>query len=79
MNFVYDPENAARITEFVQYISPVEGVQEVLQAKGGDAAALANNTLIFPDEETLSRVVTFGELSAEDEIEIQKRFNDITG
>ncbi len=79
MNFVYDPENAARITEFVQYISPVKGVQEILKAKGGDAAALANNTLIFPDEETLSRVVTFGELSAEDEIEIQKRFNDITG
>ena len=46
---------------------------------GGDSAALANNTLIFPDEETLSRVVTFGELSAEDEIEVQKRFNDITG
>jgi spermidine/putrescine transport system substrate-binding protein len=79
MNFVYDPENAARITEFVQYISPVQGVQEVLEAKGGDAAALANNPLIFPDEETLSRVVTFGELSAEDEIEVQKRFNDITG
>lgn len=79
MNFVYDPENAARITEFVQYISPVQGVQEVLEAKGGDAAALANNPLIFPDEETLSRVVTFNELSAKDEIEIQKRFNDITG
>ncbi|WP_421120266.1 PotD/PotF family extracellular solute-binding protein [Aquihabitans daechungensis] len=79
MNFVYDPENAARITEFVQYISPVEGVQEVLEAKGGDAAALANNNLIFPDDETLSRVVTFKELSVEDEIEVQKRFNDITG
>lgn len=79
MNFVYDPENAARITEFVQYISPVQGVKEVLEAKGGDAAALANNPLIFPDDETLSRVVTFGELSAEDEIEVQKRFNDITG
>jgi spermidine/putrescine transport system substrate-binding protein len=79
MNFVYDPENAARITEFVQYISPVEGVKEVLEGQGGDAAALANNPLIFPDDETLSRVVTFKELSAEDEIEVQKRFNDITG
>ena len=27
MDFVYDPENAARITEYVQYISPVKGVQ----------------------------------------------------
>ena len=32
MNYVYDPENAARITEYVGYISPVEGVQEILAA-----------------------------------------------
>ena len=34
MNYVYDPENAARITEWVQYISPVKGVQEALEARG---------------------------------------------
>lgn len=79
MNYVYDPENAAQITEFVQYISPVDGVKEVLEAKGGDSAKLANNPLIFPDADTLSRVVVFGDQSQEDQIATQAAFNDITG
>lgn len=79
MNFVYDPENAARITEWVGYISPVDGVKEVLLAKGGDAADLATDPLVFPDEKTLERLVVFGTMSQDDEIAIQTRFNDITG
>ena len=79
MDFVYDPENAARITEWVQYIPPVKGVREVLEKKGGDAAALAENPLLFPDDETNERLTVFGELEQEDEIEVQQRFNDITG
>lgn len=79
MNFVYDPENAARISEYVQFMSPVKGVKEALLAKGGDAAALAENPLIFPDEQTTARLKVFGELSQEDEIAVQSRFNDITG
>ena len=79
MNYVYDPENAARITEFVQYLSPVKGVKEVLEAKGGDAAALAANPLIFPDEATEKRLQVFGEMSQDQEIAAQTRFNDITG
>ncbi|MEZ5178781.1 MAG: extracellular solute-binding protein [Acidimicrobiales bacterium] len=79
MDFVYDPENAARITEWVQYIPPVKGVREVLEKKGGDAAALADNPLLFPDEETTKRLSVFAELDQDTEIEVQKRFNDITG
>ena len=36
MNYVYDPVNAARITAEVQYIPPVQGVQEVYASEGGD-------------------------------------------
>lgn len=79
MNFVYDPENAARITEWVQYISPVKGVREVLEKAGGDSAALANNPQVFPDDATLARLKVFGEVDEKDEIDIQSRFNDITG
>lgn len=79
MNFVYDPENAARITEFVQYLSPVKGVREVLEAKGGDAAKLADSPLLFPDDATLARLKVFGELTQDDEVAIQTQFNDITG
>ena len=30
MNFVYEPEVAAKIAAYVNYISPVKGVKEVL-------------------------------------------------
>jgi len=51
MNYVYQPENMAQIVEWVNYISPVEGVKEILRKKD---PALANNELIFPTEEFLA-------------------------
>jgi spermidine/putrescine transport system substrate-binding protein len=79
MNYVYEPENAARITEWVQYISPVKGVKEILIDAGGEAAELAANPLVFPNEATEARLKVFGELGPEDEQAVQKRFNEITG
>lgn len=79
MNFVYDPENAARITSWVQYISPVKGVKDVLIANGGEDAELAENVLLFPDAATNERLKVFGELEQDDEIAVQTRFNEITG
>ena len=52
MDFVYDPVNAARITAYVQYVSPVVGVRDELVKLGGDAAALADSPLLFPDDAT---------------------------
>jgi spermidine/putrescine transport system substrate-binding protein len=48
MNYVYDPKNQAQITEYVNYVSPVSGVKEVLARKD---PALANNDLVFPSDE----------------------------
>jgi spermidine/putrescine transport system substrate-binding protein len=79
MNFVYDPENAARITEWVGYLSPVKGVREILLEGGEDSVAIAEDPLVFPDEETQARLRVFGPLDQADEIAIQTRFNDITG
>jgi spermidine/putrescine transport system substrate-binding protein len=79
MNYVYDPENAAKITAWVQYISPVKGVKEALIAQGEEGAALAESPLLFPDEETLSNVKVFGELEQQDDVDVQTRFNEITG
>jgi spermidine/putrescine transport system substrate-binding protein len=56
MNYVYDPQVAAKIAAYVNYISPVEGVKEVLLKQD---PKLANNPLIFPDEDTLSKVKIF--------------------
>jgi spermidine/putrescine transport system substrate-binding protein len=47
-DFVYDPAVQADISEYVQYVTPVKGVQEVLAQKDPEAG---NSQLIFPDEE----------------------------
>ncbi len=48
MNFVYQPEVAADITEYVEYISPVDGVKPILEKRGSD---LAKSEIVFPSEQ----------------------------
>ncbi|HEX5763845.1 MAG TPA: extracellular solute-binding protein [Solirubrobacterales bacterium] len=48
MDFVYRPEVAADITEYVEYISPVEGVKDILKKRGSE---LAESEIVFPTEE----------------------------
>lgn len=56
MNFVYEPEIAAQIAAYVNYISPVKGADQVLLESDPE---IANNTLIFPTEEMLANVRIF--------------------
>jgi spermidine/putrescine transport system substrate-binding protein len=56
MNFVYDPKIAAKIAAYVNYVTPVKGAKE--EAAKIDPK-LAENPLIFPDDDTLSKVVIF--------------------
>lgn len=79
MNFVYDPVNAAQITAAVQFISPVQGVQEELRKMGGDAAALADSPYLFPDEATQERLHTFANLSDDEEAKMDEEFSTISG
>ena len=48
MDFVYQPEVAADITEYVTYVSPVDGVRDLLANRDPQ---LAKDQLIFPTEE----------------------------
>lgn len=48
MEYVYRPENMAQIVEWVNYMSPVEGVRPILEKRD---PALGSNQLIFPSEE----------------------------
>ena len=48
MNFVYQPEIAANITEYVEYISPVEGVKDILENRDSE---LAESKKVFQTEE----------------------------
>jgi len=77
MNWVYEPAEAARIAAAVQYISPVEGVQQIL-AKDPAIQALAENPLMFPDAAMQKRLHSFGPLSAKEEERWEARFAEIT-
>jgi spermidine/putrescine transport system substrate-binding protein len=73
MNYVYEPEIAARITNYVAAISPVAGVQDLVDRK------LAENSLVFPDEATRKRLVSTVDLSPADERQMNERFAAATG
>jgi spermidine/putrescine transport system substrate-binding protein len=51
LNFAYTPENAAKITDYVQYVTPVNGVRPILQKID---PPVANDPKIFPTEEEIA-------------------------
>lgn len=79
MDFVYEPETAARIAEFVGYISPVAGVREIFEAGDDFQKSLAESPLLFPDDETNARLRVFASLGEEEEAAFDERFADIIG
>ena len=76
IDFVYRPEVQADIAEYVNYICPVEGVQEILAERSPE---LANNQLIFPDDETLEKAFIFRQLKPDEEREIDEAFQKVIG
>jgi spermidine/putrescine transport system substrate-binding protein len=80
MNWVYDPVNAARIAAYVGYMSPVDGVRDILAASTDDfEKSLAENELMFPSAETLANTDSWGRLSDEVEAQFDERFSGIVG
>lgn len=64
INYYYDPVNAAELAAWVNYVTPVVGAKE--EAMKIDPA-LADNQLIFPSEETLSKTHAFRGLTGQEE------------
>jgi spermidine/putrescine transport system substrate-binding protein len=77
LNWVYQPVEAARIAAAVQYISPVQGVREIL-AQDAATAELARSPLMFPDAGMQQRLHSFGPLSEAEEARWEERFARIT-
>ena len=69
MNFFYDPKVAAMLAVGIGYISPVDGVREEALKLDPDSA---NNPLIFPDDDVLSRVVQFDSAALNNETYIER-------
>ena len=76
MNFCYDPVQAALITQYVQYLSPVKGVRDELAKLDPE---LAENPLLFPDDATNARLRSFATLSEDVEARFDEEFSAITG
>ena len=74
MNYYYEPEIAAEVAAWVNYITPVEGAKEAMEAIDPE---LAENQLIFPNEETLSTVKMFRTLSSAEEQEFGALFQAV--
>jgi len=75
MNFVYEPEVQANIAEYVNYVTPVEGVKEVLAKRDPE---LASNQLIFPSSsftKNCSATPVFE--SEEEELKVIKAFDAV--
>jgi spermidine/putrescine transport system substrate-binding protein len=64
MNYYYEPEVAAEVAAWVNYITPVDGARE---AAAELFPEVADNPLIFPDDDTLSRAHIFRTLNSGDD------------
>lgn len=76
MNFYYQPDVAATVAAYVNYISPVTGAQEAM-AKIDPTQT--DNPAIFPDQATLSRVQVFMPLNDSQQASYSSKFAALSG
>jgi spermidine/putrescine transport system substrate-binding protein len=74
MNYVYKPKVQANITEYVNYVSPVEGVKPILEKR---EPALAENHLIFPSESFTKNCSPTPILEGQEEKNVIKAFDEV--
>lgn len=71
IDYYYEPEVAATVADWVNYITPVVGAQDAMKKIDPD---LADDWLIFPDEEVLKTVKRFRSLTPADDQKYQTQF-----
>jgi spermidine/putrescine transport system substrate-binding protein len=76
MNYYYDPKVAAQLAAYVNYICPVQGAQEAMQAID---AGLAKNPLIFPTDADRANFHSFKPLNDADTLKYEGLFDHVTG
>jgi spermidine/putrescine transport system substrate-binding protein len=75
MDYVYRPEVAAKLVEYIAYVSPVPATKELLQAKAAKAEGedkaylddLVDNPLVFPTEADVAKLRRYRNLTVEEE------------
>ena len=76
MNYVYEPEVAAKIALYVNYLSPCKGVKEIVEKQDPKLAA---NPLVFPPDEILKKLHPYPALSTNDERTMKEAMAQVTG
>jgi spermidine/putrescine transport system substrate-binding protein len=76
MNYYYDPDVAAQVAAYVNYVCPVDGAKEAMQKLD---PSLVDNQLIFPNTETLAKAHVFRSLTAAEQTEFSSQFEAALG
>jgi spermidine/putrescine transport system substrate-binding protein len=76
MNYLYEPEVAAAVCAWVNYISPVDGIRELLERSDPD---IASNELIFPPDEVREKLHPYPTFSTRQEQEMYEAMAKVTG
>ncbi len=76
INYYYEPEVAAKLAAWVNYICPVEGAREEMEKID---PSLVDNKLIFPDEESLADTFDFMPLDDRQQQQYEGDWSDVTG
>ncbi|MEU7006757.1 spermidine/putrescine ABC transporter substrate-binding protein [Streptomyces sp. NPDC046332] len=80
IDYYYDPEVAAELAAWVNYVCPVPAARDVLaDSDDEELAVLAEDPLIFPDDEMRGRLAIARDITSEERTEFAKRWNSIVG
>jgi spermidine/putrescine transport system substrate-binding protein len=76
MDYYYDPEVAAKLAAYVQYICPVQGAQKAMEKID---PTLVDNPLIFPTAEDLAKTHIFKALTSSEQAKYDQAFQTLIG
>ncbi|WP_328632243.1 polyamine ABC transporter substrate-binding protein [Streptomyces sp. NBC_00356] len=80
IDYYYQPEVAAELAAWVNYVCPVPAARDVLaSSKDKETAELAEDPLIFPDDRMRSRLAIARDIKPAERTEFSKRWNRIAG
>ncbi|MFE2022021.1 spermidine/putrescine ABC transporter substrate-binding protein [Streptomyces sp. NPDC059499] len=80
VDYYYEPEVAAELATWVNYVCPVPAAREILaSSKDEETAALAEDPLIFPDDAMRERLAIARDITSEERTGFAKTWNSIVG
>jgi spermidine/putrescine transport system substrate-binding protein len=86
MNYVYEPDVAAQMAEWINYICPVGAAQDVIRQHAAAAEtkddrdyleAVAESPLVFPTQDMLDRLYSYKILDEAEEREWNQMFDEV--